>query len=126
MHGTIHQVDTIFGSHVQCRCAMVPRTVSWEDLGFTDIQDTRPTIEPGRDWFERQDEFTKRKMLGKGKYAAYKDGQFDLSRLVHKTTDPDWGIQRAESSLRRMIGSDRARLYRGGKTPDDLPLAADD
>lgn len=111
MHGTLHDVDEVFGSHPNCRCAMVPRTRSWEELGFTGIDDTRPDIETGEEWFNKLDEFTRRKMLGKSKYAAYKAGEFDLAELVGFKNDPTWGPQRYEKSLKAILGSKQAREF---------------
>lgn len=34
-HGTRHEADEVLSDHVQGRCAMVPFTQSWEDLGKT-------------------------------------------------------------------------------------------
>lgn len=126
MDGTVHQVDEIFGSHVNCRCAMRPRTKSWEDLGFTDIEDTRTPLNSGEDWFLQQSPEKQLAMMGPSKFAAWQDGAFSLRELVHEHVDPSWGLQRTESSLRGMIGLKQAQQYYGGRTPErELLMAAD-
>jgi len=107
MHGTKHRLDERLDDHVSGRCTAIPLTKSWEEiLGSKgrDIQETRPQIELGADWFARQPEDVQRAMMGPAKYAAWKSGAFDLEDLVGRTRDPRWGTMRHERSLRDILG----------------------
>ena len=101
MHGTVHAVDETLDGHPRCRCAMVPRTKSWGDLdpALADLPDTRPDIEPGKAWFQRQSPGLQRALLGPGKCAAWKAGTLSLDDLVARTFSSTWGTMRRERSL---------------------------
>lgn len=126
MDGTLHQVDEIFGSHANCRCAMRPRTKSWSELGIEGVEDTRTPLNAGEDWFLEQPAEKQLAMLGPSKYAAWQDGAISLRDLVHESNSPVWGLERKEASLSGLLGIGRAREYYGGKTPArEVLLAAD-
>lgn len=99
MHGTLHPVTETLDGHPRCRCAMVPRTPSWADLGVEDMPDTRPPLESGKDWLAAQPVATQKAILGQGKWAAWKSGEIDLDDVVARTHSPDWGTMRRERSL---------------------------
>lgn len=99
MHGTIHSVDETLDGHPRCRCAMVPRTKSWKDLGV-DLPDTRPTTEPGTRWLETQATPVQVAIMGKAKHRAWRDGAITLDDMVARHDDPAWGTMRAERSLK--------------------------
>lgn len=100
MHGTIHPVTEHLDGHPRCRCAMVPRTKSWADLGMDpSLDDRRPQVESGTDWLEAQPIRTQKAILGQGKWAQWKGGQITLDDVVARTHDRDWGTMRRERSL---------------------------
>ena len=99
MHGTLHPVTETLDGHPRCRCAMVPRTPSWADLGVEGVADSRPPLESGKDWLEAQPVATQKAILGQGKWAAWKSGEIDLDDVVARTYSPDWGSMRRERSL---------------------------
>lgn len=99
MHGTIHPVTETLDGHPRCRCAMVPRTPSWADLGVEGVEDARPPLESGKDWLEAQPASTQRAILGNAKWSAWKAGEIDLDDVVARTHSPDWGSMRRERSL---------------------------
>jgi SPP1 gp7 family putative phage head morphogenesis protein len=99
MHGTLHPVTETLDGHPRCRCAMVPRTPSWADLGVEGVEDTRPPLESGKDWLAAQPASTQKAIMGQGKWAAWKRGEIDLDDLVARTHSPDWGTMRRERSL---------------------------
>src|SRR5690606_4098607 len=111
MHGTFHTLDETMDSHPACRCAMIPWTRSWEELGFPGIPDRRTRVEPGVEWFARQDAATQRRILGPAKYAAYQAGDLELMDLVGVKTHPRWGRTRFERSLRSILGERQATAY---------------
>lgn len=94
-----------------CRCAMVPKTRTFRDIGL-DVDETRTAIPPGGELFERLSDDQKRKILGPAAYEAYRDGAIRLADLVDRRHDPRWGSMRTTKSLRRAVGDDRANEYR--------------
>lgn len=45
LSGTLQATDTIMPSHPNCRCVMIPETLSWAEItGDDSIPDTRPPV----------------------------------------------------------------------------------
>jgi hypothetical protein len=88
----------------------VPITKSWSDilgpLGIdtSEIPDTRPVMQSGVDWFNKQDEATQKAMLG-AKYDAWKNKKFELSDIVGHSHDKEWGGSIHEKSLKQLTTS---------------------
>lgn len=99
-HGEEFPTDRKPSMHPCCRCGMVPRTRSWAELGI-DLPDTRPTVEPGADVFEKLSGADKLTVLGPGKYELYRAGDLELSDLI-KTTRSAYGEARVEKPLREL------------------------
>ncbi|HEY1011355.1 MAG TPA: minor capsid protein, partial [Herpetosiphonaceae bacterium] len=100
MHGTIHQVDEIFGTHPNCRCTMVP-VIRPELL-------TQPqTFATGAERFARLAGKTQLAILGRKKYNAYAAGDLALSDVVGYRDDPKWGPTRFERSYKSITGGSR-------------------
>lgn len=99
MHGKRFEHGEPFASHPNCRCTPLPETVSWAELGFPNVEDTRTSIESGEARFARLPEGTQRQILGPGKYALYRDGMINLSSLVGESYSPVWGMGRYEKPL---------------------------
>lgn len=98
MHGTRHPVTEALDGHPRCRCAMVPDTVSYADLGLTGLDDPAP-IPSGLDWMRAMSDTDLRTYLGPLKFRAYRAGEFDLPDLVARQDDPRWGTMRTERSM---------------------------
>lgn len=90
-HGSEHPLGEPMETHPNCRCAKVPRTPSWEDLGFRGFPDRRPVVTPGVELFERLSERQQRAILGPTRYRLYTDGRVSLADLVTHTHSPRWG-----------------------------------
>lgn len=104
MHGSFHPLDEPLGSHPNCRCAMIPATKPWSELGFpTPIRDTRYVPKLGPFVFAELDEAAQLAILGPGKFAAYTAGDIILADLVKVTRSPRFGTGRAERSLRDVL-----------------------
>jgi hypothetical protein len=86
MHGSVHPKTETLYSHRQCRCTMVPRTASWEQLGFRGIPDRQPTIPTGAAPFARLSAGEQRAILGPTRYRLCRDGALDLRDLVRPTS----------------------------------------
>ena len=102
MHGSEHPATEHLDGHPNCRCAMVPATRTWDELGVTGIPETRPSIETGPEAFERLGPDAQRAILGRAKFEAYARGDLHLGDLVGRRSDPDWETTRGERSLRQI------------------------
>ena len=89
LDNTLYQTNQPLDSHPNCRCAIVPDTLSYKDLGL-DIPD-EPPLQTGQQWFAGQGSETQRQMMGNKTFAAYQDGKIELNDLVSTTTSPVWG-----------------------------------
>lgn len=103
MDGTEHPIGSVMDGHPRCRCVMVPRTKTWEQLGIgTGAPDTRPPVRSGKAWLEAQPDDVQRELLGPAKFKAWKSGQISLDDVVARTHTPAWGTMRRERSLREI------------------------
>jgi SPP1 gp7 family putative phage head morphogenesis protein len=100
MHGTLHATDQVMGTHPNCRCAMVPATKSFADLGIAGVADG-PNLQltPGPQLFARQPVNVQMSVLGPAKHRLYQDGALSLEDLVGERLDRRWGATRFERSL---------------------------
>lgn len=111
MHGTEHGLDERLDDHVQGRCAMVPRTKSWAELGFAGVEETSPQIELGTEAFARLDEAKQRAILGPAALEAYRAGAIKLTDFVGRRTSADWGTMRYARSLKAILGEEEASRW---------------
>lgn len=112
MHGTRHDLDEPMQSHPMCRCAMIPETVTWKELGFS-IDQPDMSIQSGLDWFENQSPSLQREILGDASYRAFESGAANLSDFVGRSYHPRWGAGRYRKSLKEMLGPGQAlEFYR--------------
>lgn len=102
-HGQEFELGRPMESHPNCRCAKLPRTVSWADIGFPHVVDRRPAITPGPVVFARQSGSVQRAVLGPQKYAAYRDGTISLEAMVTPTMSARWGAGTRSASLREAV-----------------------
>jgi SPP1 gp7 family putative phage head morphogenesis protein len=92
MHGTFHDVDE-FGpaDHQNGRCARLPKTKSWADLGFTGIEDDEPDYQAQRDaWFENLTDDTQRAVMGKARLELFKSGAIGWDDMTTRKENPNW------------------------------------
>lgn len=102
MSGTVFPTERSLDTHPGCRCALVPVTRSWRDLGF-DVPDQRPPVLKGPAVFADLPPGMQRQILGPGKYRAYTEGLITLQDLVQPTRSRRWGPGRRERSLRAAL-----------------------
>lgn len=107
MHGSLHPPGEIMATHPNCRCAMVPVTVPWSQLGVTGVSETSATGATGPDIFRRQSPQTKLSVLGPMKYAAYRAGVLRLEDIPGFRYDPRWGPVGFERSMRDIMAAKR-------------------
>lgn len=92
MDGTEHPLGEPMGSHPCCRCARIPQTASWADLGFPGVPDRRPAAgATAADAFRRMSYADRLAVLGRAKLDAYNNGQITLADLVRHTHSDRWG-----------------------------------
>lgn len=77
MHGTRHPVTEVLNDHHRGRCAMVPVTPTWAELGFSDGQE--PQYQTGVDWFNNLSDERKARIMGPQLYEGWKAGLFDFN-----------------------------------------------
>lgn len=90
LDGKEYDTDELLEVHPGDRCSMVPRTISYRDLGLDVDEPTRP-VTGAREWFEEQSEATQRTMLGPGRFDAWKAGKLELTDMAEISVDPTWG-----------------------------------
>ncbi len=113
--GHLYETEDEFTDHVQGRCAVIPVTRSWAELGFPNIPDTNAEWEAGRDWFLRQDESTQRSILGNGMYGAWQGGEISLDDMKTLHRSQEWGDAWQAASLAAARGNaERRRALLGG------------
>ena len=98
--GTVYPADIAMPDHVQGRCRGIPALSGMP----------MPTWTKGEEWLLTQDEETQRSILGPGRFAAWKEGQFQFSELVQKTHHPTWGEGIKVAPLRDLTGGPAPRL----------------
>ena len=109
-NGEKFPTDQPMPTHPNCRCTMVPVTVSWADYaaingipkppeGWPEGPDLNKLVGDGPSLFDKLSEEDKRKILGHSKYEHYKAGNFGLKDLIGKSTSGNWGKSRHERSL---------------------------
>lgn len=100
-HGSEHTLDEVLASHPACRCTMVPKTLSWKELGF-DAPDRRPEIEPGAERFAGLSEGDKLAVLGRSRLDAYNAGKISLEDMVRTTQSERWGPGKRLATLKEL------------------------
>lgn len=114
-HGSLHPVSEVLNDHHNGRCAMIPVTKSWKDLGFEGIPDTNPKIPTGREWFATLTPEEQRKMFPSDVlYRAWRDGKVSWDDLIGTHKDPTYGEMLQLPSAKALLG-DLYREYRGWK-----------
>lgn len=102
LDGKRYELDQDMDDHVQGRCAMLPITKSYAELGI-DAPEPDFSREKGIDWFQRQDEGTQRLMMGSGMWQAWKDGLFALEDIPKKVESDVWGDSWVPKPLYELI-----------------------
>lgn len=94
-HGTRYPVESVLSGHHQCRCVPIPEVPLARQLGI-DL----PDIEPGEQWFARQDADTQTAIMGPGMLAAWKDGAVRFDQLSVTYDDPVYGPMQRAATLK--------------------------
>jgi SPP1 gp7 family putative phage head morphogenesis protein len=94
LDGTMHELSEPLDGHYNCRCTPIPVT----------ILNPNPDRRTGIDWFNSLPEARQRKILGPGKFDAWKAGKFELSQLAKQVENEDYGSMRVEAALKDLVG----------------------
>ena len=90
-HGTTHPVDEPGPlDHHQGRCTALPKTLSWNDLGFDIDEPEDLDIQTGADWFNNLPEEKQRAILGPTRYEAWQDGRFPINQWSQRRSSEGW------------------------------------
>jgi SPP1 gp7 family putative phage head morphogenesis protein len=98
LHGTVHQVSEVFGTHPNCRCQLLP--VVKPVPGMSDQY--MPTSGPEQ--FNKLEPSVQDSILGKAAGAAYREGKFKLEDVWKATFSKDWGPGKRLRSLKELLG----------------------
>ena len=91
LSGTLHKTDEIMPSHPNCRCVMIPETLSWAEItGDSSIPDTRPAVATPDRILAGLSEADKMAIMGPTRYQMYMDGK-PLDSFVQVEQNQDWG-----------------------------------
>lgn len=76
-----------------------------------------PSFESGESWFAKQAPDVQQRMMGAGKYAAWKEGKFEFDQLAVRTINPTWGDGVRPATLAELTG----RVSKAGKAAAPAP-----
>lgn len=76
--------------HPSCRCAAIPVTLSWAELGFDGIEDTNPALPDAEQWFNSQPVDVQKQIMGQTRLDAYRDGRMSWDQMAVKRENPGW------------------------------------
>ena len=104
-HGWVHDVDEPGPlDHQNGRCARVPKTKSWEELGFEGIKDPPDNIPDAERWFVNLTEAQQRSILTDRGYDAWRRGEYSVQ---------DWSARRTVDGWRDSYGVSRPPQEQG-------------
>jgi hypothetical protein len=117
MHGTEHPLSEALNDHWSGRCAMLPITATWAELGFPQVPESTTLVEPGEQRFAGLSEAEQRQLMGPAMWQAWKDGKFRFGDLSTPTQDDVYGEMLVEASLKGLLGEGAKAYYQNGGAP---------
>lgn len=91
MHGTEHGLDEPGPlGHQQCRCARVPKTKTWAELGFPGIQDPQDATPDAVAWFDGLSADVQKSILGPKRFEAWQRGVYPMSAWAARRHTAGW------------------------------------
>ena len=76
--------------HPNCRCGRIPKTKSWADLGFDDIDEPPPLLADADEYFASLAPEQQKALLGPGKYQAWLAGDFPREQWAELRHSDGW------------------------------------
>jgi hypothetical protein len=112
-HGTAYPYTETLNDHHNGRCAPIPKTITYKDLGL-DVPEFVEPVESGEDWFTKLPEGrrfddkgkelpSQLGLMGPGKFEAWKGGKFDFRDLSTPYNDEVYGTLLSETPLRELV-----------------------
>lgn len=101
----------VLNDHHMGRCAPVPVTTTWADLGFSDGGELAAAIS-GETLFSEMPEEDQQAAMGRARWMAWKDGLFQFDDLSTTYDDPVYGTMRKAASLDALVGTDVSSTYK--------------
>lgn len=91
MHGTEHP-QSVAGplDHQQGRCARLPKTASWEDLGFEGIEEPPSIVPDAREWFDGLPDAERERIMGRARLDLLDSGDITWEDLARLRDTPGW------------------------------------
>lgn len=116
LDGEFYELDEPLQAHPNCRCTLVPETLTYQDLGLQDVPMPEPG-DTGREWFRKQPRNTQLQIMGKSetRLGAWERGDIGFDDMFQVTDHPVWGKSASVKPLRAM-GLDPADYRRGKDT----------
>jgi SPP1 gp7 family putative phage head morphogenesis protein len=100
LDGTLYETNEPLDAHPNCRCTMVPETLTYQDLGLDIPEEARP--ESGQEWFNGLSKGDQENMMGAKTFAAFQQGKVGLSDLVTTSTSTVWGKSSTVKSVKAL------------------------
>lgn len=91
--GRLYDLGTPFEEHPQGRCTPVPVVIGLPAVTWQD----------GSSWFVTQPETVQMSILGRGRFEAWQDGQFNLADVVSRRENETWGAALVPASLHDLL-----------------------
>lgn len=89
-HGQEHPLDEEGPEDHQCgRCARVPKTKSWKDLGFN-VEEPPSLMPDSRAWFDSLTPETQKQIMGPARLELLQSGAVSWSDLSRKVSSDGW------------------------------------
>lgn len=89
-NGTVHPAAEVGpAGHPNCRCAAVPVTPSWRDLGF-DVDEPPDVFPDARAWFDGLSQADKVRVMGRERLALLQAGKIGWDDLATLRHNPNW------------------------------------
>lgn len=91
MHGTEHPASVAGPlDHQQGRCDRLPKTASWADLGFPDIEEPPSILPDARAWFDDLPQSDRERIMGATRLELLDSGAVKWEDLATRRETPDW------------------------------------
>ncbi|BCW62481.1 phage minor head protein [Arthrobacter sp. StoSoilB22] len=90
-HGTMHPASEPGPiDHHQGRCARLPQTKSWAELGFTGMTEPVDAFPDAREWFDNLEAESQLAIMGKERLSLLQSGKIQWQGLTTRTQNGQW------------------------------------
>ena len=98
----VYELDQPLDEHVNGRCAIIPETVTYRDLGIP-VDQAPFNRETAEGWFAKQPESTQLQMMGPARFEAWRAGDFEWADMAKVESNPIWGDQAVTKPVSELI-----------------------